>query len=192
MFLIFYLIFENLCFCYSLIFCLNREAINEATCLYRESHYMKQIIRNAFSVLYIFKRYPRPMLLIFSCKHGSSYSGKPIKKTEELNDSDFFEYEPPTRTVHADNRLTGPVRFSRDTVWRMKRKLRLYNNVGLCVNRETDLDDVFDSASGSSVRLCEGETQRPGPSGMVHHLSRTGGVCVTANAATAMSSVQSH
>ena len=32
---------------------------------------MKQIIKNAFSVLYIFKSFPRPMLLIFSCKHGT-------------------------------------------------------------------------------------------------------------------------
>ncbi|ESQ27036.1 hypothetical protein EUTSA_v10019584mg [Eutrema salsugineum] len=75
-----------------------------------------------------------------------------------------------------DNRLTGPVPFERDTVWRMRRKLRLYNNAGLCVNRGNDLDDVFGSSSGSSVRLCEGETQRPGPSGTVQHLSKGDGV----------------
>ncbi|KAL0683926.1 hypothetical protein Bca4012_050774 [Brassica carinata] len=87
-----------------------------------------------------------------------------------------------------DNRLIWPLLFSRDTVWRMRRKLRLYNNVGLCVNRGSDVDDVFHSETGSSVRLCEGETQRPGPSGTVHHLYRTGGVSVSANAATDVSS----
>ena len=55
------------------------------------------------------------------------------------------------------------------------------------MNLGCDLNDVFHSATGSSVRLCEGETQRPGPSGTVHHLSRTGGVSVSANAATDVS-----
>ncbi|CAN8233387.1 unnamed protein product [Cochlearia groenlandica] len=69
-----------------------------------------------------------------------------------------------------DNRLTGPVPFGRDTVWRMRRKLRLYNNAGLCVNRGNDLDDVF----GSSVRTCDGEEQRHGLHAKVQHLSRGG------------------
>lgn len=80
-----------------------------------------------------------------------------------------------------DNRLTGPVPFERDTVWRMRRKLRLYNNDGLCVNSESNLDDVFGSTSGSSVRLCEGETKRPGPSGTVQHLSGADSGNVTAD-----------
>ncbi|CAA0343849.1 Leucine-rich repeat [Arabidopsis suecica] len=71
-----------------------------------------------------------------------------------------------------DNSLTGPVPFERDTVWRMRRKLRLYNNAGLCVNRDSDLDDAFGSKSGSTVRLCDAETSRPAPSGTVQHLSR--------------------
>ncbi|KAJ0256720.1 Protein TOO MANY MOUTHS [Hirschfeldia incana] len=87
-----------------------------------------------------------------------------------------------------DNRLTGPVPFERDTVWRMRRKLKLYNNAGLCVNSESKLDDVFGSTSGSSVRLCEGENKRPGPSGTVQHISRAGGGNVTVNGATYVSS----
>ncbi|KAJ0971499.1 hypothetical protein J5N97_019458 [Dioscorea zingiberensis] len=31
-----------------------------------------------------------------------------------------------------DNRLKGPIPFSREVLWRMGRKLRLYNNSGLC------------------------------------------------------------
>ncbi|KAL1199354.1 Protein TOO MANY MOUTHS [Cardamine amara subsp. amara] len=85
-----------------------------------------------------------------------------------------------------DNSLTGLVPFERDTVWRMRRKLRLYNNAGLCVNRDSDLDDAFGSTSGSSVRLCDGVTPRPGPSGTVMHLSREGGA--TPDAATDVSS----
>ncbi|KFK42412.1 hypothetical protein AALP_AA2G252800 [Arabis alpina] len=81
-----------------------------------------------------------------------------------------------------DNRLTGPVPFERDTVWRMRRKLRLYNNAGLCVNHDNDMDDVF----GSSVKLCDEEMQRPGPSSTVQHLSREDGV--TTGAATEVSS----
>ncbi|KFK42404.1 hypothetical protein AALP_AA2G252300 [Arabis alpina] len=58
-----------------------------------------------------------------------------------------------------NNRLTGLVPFDRDTVWRMRRKLRLYNNAGLCVNRDIDLDDIFGSTSGSRAKLCDEEMQ---------------------------------
>ncbi|KAF6158225.1 hypothetical protein GIB67_015019 [Kingdonia uniflora] len=46
-----------------------------------------------------------------------------------------------------DNELTGPIPFKRDTIWKMGRKLRLYNNSGLCY------DDTSSGLSG--IDYCE-------------------------------------
>ncbi|XP_010538000.1 PREDICTED: protein TOO MANY MOUTHS [Tarenaya hassleriana] len=61
-----------------------------------------------------------------------------------------------------NNRLTGQIPFEREMVWRMRRKLRLYNNSGLCSNRDSGLEDEL------GVRPCE---WREGSSRMVQHLS---------------------
>lgn len=53
-----------------------------------------------------------------------------------------------------DNLLTGPVPFEREMVWRMKNKLRLHNNVGLCFESTNGFDEVgFDD--GSDVGPCD-------------------------------------
>ena len=67
-----------------------------------------------------------------------------------------------------DNRLIGPVPFGREMVWRMKKKLRLYNNSGLC------LDGGFgDALLDSGIRSCE--TPRPGLTRTVQHYSSVDG-----------------
>ncbi|KAH0982775.1 hypothetical protein GBA52_009952 [Prunus armeniaca] len=40
-----------------------------------------------------------------------------------------------------DNWLRGPIPFGREMVWRMRRKLRVHNNSGLCYNANSGLED---------------------------------------------------
>lgn len=40
-----------------------------------------------------------------------------------------------------DNWLRGPIPFGREMVWRMRRKLRVHNNFGLCYNANSGLED---------------------------------------------------
>ncbi|XP_043695606.1 protein TOO MANY MOUTHS [Telopea speciosissima] len=48
-----------------------------------------------------------------------------------------------------DNQLTGSLPFKRETIWRMGRKLRLHNNLDLCYDAHSGLED----GSGSSFLL---------------------------------------
>ncbi|KAJ4973127.1 hypothetical protein NE237_006301 [Protea cynaroides] len=48
-----------------------------------------------------------------------------------------------------DNQLTGTLPFKRETIWRMGRKLRLHNNLDLCFDARSGLED----GSGSSFLL---------------------------------------
>ncbi|AES68163.1 putative leucine-rich repeat domain, L domain-containing protein [Medicago truncatula] len=66
-----------------------------------------------------------------------------------------------------DNGLTGPVPFEREMVWRMKRKLRLNNNSGLCYDASSGLGDSVDSDLG--IGLCESSS--PGSVRTVQHVS---------------------
>lgn len=66
-----------------------------------------------------------------------------------------------------DNMLTGLVPFGREMVWRMKRKLRLYNNSGLCYDADS-ADSTFDLGIG----LCE-TSSSPGSVRTVQHISTT-------------------
>ncbi|KAI7986181.1 Protein TOO MANY MOUTHS [Camellia lanceoleosa] len=68
-----------------------------------------------------------------------------------------------------NNWLTGPVPFRREMVWRMKRKLRLYNNSGLCYDVNDGFADSFDSSFDLGIGYCE--TPNPGSARTVQHLS---------------------
>ncbi|CAH9083037.1 unnamed protein product [Cuscuta europaea] len=50
-----------------------------------------------------------------------------------------------------NNELTGRVPFKRDALWRMRRKLKLFNNPGLCY--DGDGDDL-EAISGSGIGRC--------------------------------------
>lgn len=65
-----------------------------------------------------------------------------------------------------NNQLTGPLPFEREMVWSMKRKLRLYNNSGLCYNADTGFEDGLES---SDIGLCE--SGKPGSARTVQHFS---------------------
>lgn len=47
-----------------------------------------------------------------------------------------------------DNWLIGLVPFEREMVWRMRKKLRLYNNLGLCFRPNSGLDSSLNSGIG--------------------------------------------
>ncbi|KAK7261941.1 hypothetical protein RIF29_28265 [Crotalaria pallida] len=69
-----------------------------------------------------------------------------------------------------DNKLSGSVPFGREIVWRMKRKLRLYNNSGLCYDDANSVDPTFDS----SIGLCDtASSSSPGSVRTVQHISTT-------------------
>uniref|UniRef100_A0A9I9DFI6 Protein TOO MANY MOUTHS n=1 Tax=Cucumis melo TaxID=3656 RepID=A0A9I9DFI6_CUCME len=53
-----------------------------------------------------------------------------------------------------DNELTGPIPLRKDTIWRMKRKLRLYNNSGLCYNSKGGVVDVSGSPYNIGIGPC--------------------------------------
>ncbi|KAL3511903.1 hypothetical protein ACH5RR_024620 [Cinchona calisaya] len=72
-----------------------------------------------------------------------------------------------------DNMLIGPVPFSRDTIWRMRRKLRLDNNSGLCYDTKSGLGDDLDTLSGSGIGKCG--TPQFGIITKQHISSNTGG-----------------
>ncbi|CAL0321996.1 unnamed protein product [Lupinus luteus] len=68
-----------------------------------------------------------------------------------------------------DNKLSGSVPFGREMVWRMKRKLRLYNNSGLCYDDANSVDPTFDL----SIGLCDTTSSIPGSFRTVQHVSTT-------------------
>ncbi|KAF7847713.1 hypothetical protein BT93_L2700 [Corymbia citriodora subsp. variegata] len=64
-----------------------------------------------------------------------------------------------------DNRLTGPIPFGREMIWRMRRKLRLYNNSGLCYDGGSGFED------GSGIGSCDAAAARSGSARTVQHTS---------------------
>ncbi|PON48086.1 LRR domain containing protein [Parasponia andersonii] len=70
-----------------------------------------------------------------------------------------------------DNWLSGQVPFGREMVWRMRRKLRLYNNSGLCFGANSGLVDYLDSSFNSGIGLCD--TPKTGSARTVQHLFST-------------------
>lgn len=65
-----------------------------------------------------------------------------------------------------DNQLTGPIPFGKEMVWRMRRKLRLYNNSGLCYTANSGVEDL-DPWLHPGIGLCD----VPRPARTVEHLS---------------------
>ncbi|XP_059640660.1 protein TOO MANY MOUTHS [Cornus florida] len=72
-----------------------------------------------------------------------------------------------------NNGLSGPVPFGREMVWRMRRKLRLYNNSGLCYDASNGFENGLDSSFDSGIGPC-GERPKPG-STTVQHFSTING-----------------
>ncbi|XP_028791565.1 protein TOO MANY MOUTHS-like [Neltuma alba] len=67
-----------------------------------------------------------------------------------------------------DNKLSGSVPFSREMVWRMKKKLRLYNNSGLCYAEKSG----FSTFNNYDIELCDGSSNggsSEGSLGTVQH-----------------------
>ncbi|KAJ8756077.1 hypothetical protein K2173_024624 [Erythroxylum novogranatense] len=71
-----------------------------------------------------------------------------------------------------DNHLTGPVPFSRDMVWKMRRKLKLQDNSGLCYGVDSGFEGGSEESFDSAISPCNpplaGSTKTT-----VHHLSTT-------------------
>ncbi|OWM81843.1 protein TOO MANY MOUTHS [Punica granatum] len=72
-----------------------------------------------------------------------------------------------------DNLLTGPIPFGREVLWRMKRKLRLYNNSGLCFDSSNGLEDDWTDSYGPSIGLCK--SMGSGPATTVQRVSESYG-----------------
>ncbi|KAK3411059.1 hypothetical protein EUGRSUZ_J03068 [Eucalyptus grandis] len=70
-----------------------------------------------------------------------------------------------------DNQLTGPIPFGKETVWRMKRKLRLYNNSGLCYDAGGGFEDGSGSSHDLGIGLCDAAAARSGSARTVRHTS---------------------
>ncbi|XP_027343459.1 protein TOO MANY MOUTHS [Abrus precatorius] len=68
-----------------------------------------------------------------------------------------------------DNTLSGLVPFDREMVWRMKRKLRLNNNSGLCYDPSIGFGDSMDPTFDLGISLCD--TSNPGSVKTVQHLA---------------------
>lgn len=68
-----------------------------------------------------------------------------------------------------NNKLMCPIPFKRDKVWKMGRKLRLGNNVGLCYDTKSGLGDDLDTLSGAGIGHCD--ATKIGPTVSVQHIS---------------------
>ncbi|KAK4359441.1 hypothetical protein RND71_021670 [Anisodus tanguticus] len=63
-----------------------------------------------------------------------------------------------------NNMLSGAIPLKRDMVWRMRRKMKLSNNEGLCYNKENGLGDDLQTLLDSGIGHC-------GDSKTVQHIS---------------------
>lgn len=70
-----------------------------------------------------------------------------------------------------DNQLNGPIPFGGETLWRMKRKLRLYNNSGLCFHSSSGLQDDWMDGFGPGIGPCDPVSS--GPTRTVQHVSES-------------------
>ncbi|KAJ7951907.1 Leucine-rich repeat receptor-like protein kinase family protein [Quillaja saponaria] len=68
-----------------------------------------------------------------------------------------------------DNRLTGSVPFSREMVWRMRRKLKFNNNPGLCYDSNSGFENGLDATSNFGIGLCD--TTGSSSARTIQHLS---------------------
>nr|XP_043636081.1 protein TOO MANY MOUTHS [Erigeron canadensis] len=85
-----------------------------------------------------------------------------------------------------DNELIGPIPFGKEMVWKMRRKLKLQNNLGLCYDGQSGFGGDLGLLSDSGIDHCD--MPKPGPAQMVQHVS-TGneGDLVRANTSIASS-----
>ncbi|CAK9185634.1 unnamed protein product [Ilex paraguariensis] len=72
-----------------------------------------------------------------------------------------------------NNRLSGRVPFRREMVWRMRSKLKLHNNAGLCYDASNGFGGDLDSLFDLGIERCE--TAKPGPARTVQHFSTVNG-----------------
>lgn len=96
---------------------------------------------------------------------GNSLNGSIPKSFKELKNLSELKLN--------NNKLSGSVPFSREMVWRMKRKLGLHNNSGLCYDENSGFGDSVDSTYNYGIGLCEGSSRSPGTVRTVQHLSVT-------------------
>ncbi|XP_041997329.1 protein TOO MANY MOUTHS-like [Salvia splendens] len=68
-----------------------------------------------------------------------------------------------------NNKLIGPIPFKRERVWRMGRKLRIHNNLGLCYDEKSGLGDDLDSLASAGIGLCD--VPKNVPASSVQHIS---------------------
>lgn len=68
-----------------------------------------------------------------------------------------------------NNRLMGPIPFKRERVWKMGRKLRLHNNLGLCYDEKSGLGDDLDTLSSAGIGRCD--TPKNVPPLSIQHMS---------------------
>lgn len=54
-----------------------------------------------------------------------------------------------------NNQLVGSIPFSREMTWRMRRKLRLNNNLGLCYDAKSGLGDDLDALFDAGIGHCD-------------------------------------
>ncbi|KAJ8445538.1 hypothetical protein Cgig2_012426 [Carnegiea gigantea] len=69
-----------------------------------------------------------------------------------------------------DNQLSGPLPFDKDMMWKMGRKLRLYNNSGLCFKHAND-GDFTDDLMHWGIGYCS--IPRPGLGRTVEHVKQS-------------------
>ncbi|KAI3437217.1 uncharacterized protein J3R85_005658 [Psidium guajava] len=69
-----------------------------------------------------------------------------------------------------DNHLAGPIPLGREMVWRMRRKLRLHNNSGLCYDAGSGFEHGSEYSYDSGIGLCDA-AGRSGSARTVRHVS---------------------
>ncbi|KAL3639701.1 hypothetical protein CASFOL_014669 [Castilleja foliolosa] len=72
-----------------------------------------------------------------------------------------------------NNKLIGPIPFQREKIWKMGRKLRLNDNLGLCYDRKSGLGDDLDTLSSAGIGFCD-VVPANGPTLSVQHISTVG------------------
>ncbi|XP_059287371.1 protein TOO MANY MOUTHS [Lycium ferocissimum] len=79
-----------------------------------------------------------------------------------------------------NNMLSGPIPFKRDMVWKMRRKMKLSNNEGLCYNKENGLGDDLETLLDSGIGHC-GDTKTETTKTVLHVSTLNRGSVVRSN-----------
>ncbi|XP_071686765.1 uncharacterized protein [Rutidosis leptorrhynchoides] len=70
-----------------------------------------------------------------------------------------------------DNELIGPIPFGKEMIWKMRRKLKLQNNLGLCYDGRNGFGGDLGLLSDSGIDHCD--MPKPGPAQVVQHFTIT-------------------